>query len=524
VSSVPRPLEVAAPAPAAPGHARRGVTTRRLVLGLLALLALGAVVAIVAFDPFGSSAPSSSGTSDNEYPTSLTTVERRSLTSQTQVSAMLGYADASTISVPAGTAPSSVAQAQQGVTTAQSQLSSAQATQSADQTALAQARAALAADTAKQAVDCRGDNAAQAASASGGTGSSGNGDNGGGSGACASDAAAVAAARQSAAADEAKVATDAQQVSSAQAALSSAQAGLSTAQSSASAYGQGSTFTTLPATGDVMHRGQALYAVNGTPVILLYGSVTPWRAFAPGMSPGPDVAALNSNLEAMGYGHDLGGSAFTGATETAVEAFQAARGLPRTGSLTLGSVSFEPGPVRVTSVTPTLGSAVQAGPVLGITSMRRVVTIALDAAQQSSVAVGDPVVITLPDNSDTPGKVTYVGTVATTPSSSGQDNGGGSSSPTIEVDVTPTHPAATGRLDQAPVNVSIVTGSVRNALVVPVNALLALANGGYAVEVASSGGRHLVAVEVGLFDDADGLVQVTGSGLAPGQRVVIPSQ
>jgi hypothetical protein len=180
--------------------------------------------------------------------------------------------------------------------------------------------------------------------------------------------------------------------------------------------------------------------------------------------------------------------------------------------------------VRVTSVTPTLGSAVQAGPVLGITSTRRVVTIALDAAQQSSVAVGDPVVITLPDNSDTPGKVTFVGTVATTPSSSGQDNGGGgNTTPTIEVDVTPTHPAATGRLDQAPVNVSIVTGSVRNALVVPVNALLALANGGYAVEVASGGGRHLVGVQLGLFDDADGLVQVTGSGLAPGQRVVVPA-
>jgi hypothetical protein len=498
------------------------------VVGLLALLAVGAVAAIVAFDPFGSSAPSSSGTSDNQYPTSLTAVERRSLTSQTQVSATLGYADASTISVPAGTAPSSVTQAQQAVTTAQSQLSSAQATESADETALAQARAALAADTAKQAVDCRGDNAAQAAAA-GGSGSSGNGGNGdnggGGSGACASDAAAVSAARQSVAADQAKVAMDAQQVSSAEAALSSAQAGLSTAQSSASAYGQGSTFTALPAAGDVIHRGQALYAVNGMPVLLLYGSVTPWRAFAPGMSSGPDVAALNANLEAMGYGHDLGGSEFTGATASAVQALQSARGLPRTGSLALGSVIFERGPVRVTSVTPTLGSAVQAGPVLGITSMRRVVTIALDAAQQSSVAVGDPVVITLPDNSDTPGKVTYVGTVATTPSSNGQDNGGGSgsSSPTIEVDVTPTHPAATGRLDQAPVNVSIVTGSVRNALVVPVNALLALANGGYAVEVAS-GGRHLVPVGLGLFDDADGLVQVTGSGLAPGQRVVIPSQ
>jgi hypothetical protein len=122
--------------------------------------------------------------------------------------------------------------------------------------------------------------------------------------------------------------------------------------------------------------------------------------------------------------------------------------------------------------------------------------------------------------------VSFVGTVATTPSNSGdQGGGGGSSAPTIEVDVMPTHPAATGRLDQAPVNVSITTARVKNALVVPVSALLALAAGGYAVEEPGAGGvRHLVAVDLGLFDDADGLVQVTGRGIAAGQRVVVPSQ
>jgi hypothetical protein len=163
--------------------------------------------------------------------------------------------------------------------------------------------------------------------------------------------------------------------------------------------------------------------------------------------------------------------------------------------------------------------------VLSITSTAREVTIALDAAQQSDVKVGDPVLITLPDNSTTPGRVSYVGTVATTPSSDqgGGGGGGGSSSPTIEVDVTPTHPAATGRLDQAPVNVSITTASVRNALVVPVNALLALAGGGYALEEVSPGGtHHLVAVELGLFDDQEGVVQVMGAVLAAGQRVVVP--
>jgi peptidoglycan hydrolase-like protein with peptidoglycan-binding domain len=294
-------------------------------------------------------------------------------------------------------------------------------------------------------------------------------------------------------------------------------------------YGQSATFTTLPAVGQIVNRGQSLYSMSGQPVVLLYGSVASWRAFMPGMPSGRDVAELNANLRALGYGRSLGGDAFTSRTEGAVRSFQSRQGLPVSGQLLLGSVLFEPGPVRVTSVTPTLGSAVQPGPVLGITSTRREVTIALDAAQQSNVKVGDQVTITLPDNSSIPGRVSFVGTVATTPSSGNNGDGGGgggpgSSTPTIEVDVAPTDLAATGRLDQAPVNVSITTGSVSNALVVPVNALLALSSGGYALEEVEADGAHkLVAVQLGLFDDADGLVQVTGSGVAAGQRVVVPA-
>ena len=58
---------------------------------------------------------------------------------------------------------------------------------------------------------------------------------------------------------------------------------------------------------------------------------------------------------------------------------------------------------------------------------------------------------------------------------------------------------------------------------VPVAALLAQSAGGYAVEVVAAGGaRHLVPVTVGIFDDADGLVQVSGA-LTPGQHVVVPA-
>jgi hypothetical protein len=155
--------------------------------------------------------------------------------------------------------------------------------------------------------------------------------------------------------------------------------------------------------------------------------------------------------------------------------------------------------------------------VLTASSTARQVTVNLDAAQQSQVKAGDYVTITLPNNQTTGGKVTSVGKVAATPSN-------GNSTPTITVQITPTDPHATGTLDQAPVQVAITTDTVHNVLAVPVNALLALAGGGYAVEVANGDGTHqLVSVSLGLFDDATGLVQVSGPGLAAGRHVVVPT-
>jgi hypothetical protein len=168
------------------------------------------------------------------------------------------------------------------------------------------------------------------------------------------------------------------------------------------------------------------------------------------------------------------------------------------------------------------------------------VQLALAASQQTEVAVANKVSITLPNNQTTPGVVSSVGAVATCPSSSGSGRTGsssaapgtdtcssgssGSAPPTITVGVTPSDPAATGRWDQAPVQVGITTATVPKALVVPVTALLARSGGGYAVEVVGAGARnHLVPVSLGLFDDAEGLVQVTASALAAGQEVVVPT-
>jgi peptidoglycan hydrolase-like protein with peptidoglycan-binding domain len=274
-------------------------------------------------------------------------------------------------------------------------------------------------------------------------------------------------------------------------------------------------YTMLPAPGTVIRRGRSLYAIGGQPVLLLYGRVTAWRAFRAGMTSGPDVAELNANLRALGYGSLLTGDSFTSATARAIIALQTAHGLTQTGELPLGSVVFKAGPVRVKTVTPTVGAAVQVGPVLGVSSTRHQVTIALDAAHQADVKVGDDVTITLPDNNTTSGAVSSVGSVAT-PGSQGE-------SPTIEVHVKLANQAAAGDLVSAPVNIAITTARVDNALVVPVNALVALAGGGYAVEEVGAGGVHqLVAVDLGLFDGSEGLVQVSGSGLHAGQQIVVP--
>ena len=301
--------------------------------------------------------------------------------------------------------------------------------------------------------------------------------------------------------------------------------------------GSSGTFTSLPAVGQLVRQGQVLYQVSGQPVALLHGSIPAYRALSEGMT-GADVTELNADLVELGYatGSELSPTSdyFSYETADALEKLQVALGLTETGTLALGQAVFLPTAALVTSVTATLGGPAQSGAtVLAATSSARQVNIALDASQQSEVKVGDKVAITLPNNQTTPGVVTSVGTVATTASSSSSpdssssssgSSGLGSSNPTITVLVTPTDPAATGSWDQAPVNVTITTASVSNVLVVPVNALVALSGGGYSVEVVGTNGiHHLVAVSLGLFDDADGLVQVTGPGLAAGQRVVIPA-
>ena len=290
--------------------------------------------------------------------------------------------------------------------------------------------------------------------------------------------------------------------------------------------------TRLPAVGKVVRQGQALYQVDGQPVVLVYGNVPAWRTLSAGMT-GADVRELNTALVRLGYasaaalGPRAGWDYFSAETAYALEQFRAHLGITNpTGSLGLGQAVFLPSAVKITAwataVAP--GVAATAGAVLmTATSDSPVVTIALDTSQRVEVKAGDTVSVTLPRGNTTPGVVTSVGTVATTNATT--------HATTITVLVALKHRAVARKLSSAPVTVSITTGVVRNALVVPVTALLAQpaqgageSAGEYAVEVAGAGGgHHLVPVSVGMIDNATGLVQVTSSRLTVGQRVVVPA-
>jgi Putative peptidoglycan binding domain len=289
------------------------------------------------------------------------------------------------------------------------------------------------------------------------------------------------------------------------------------------------TYTWLPSAGRGVRCGQVLYRVEETPVVLLCGRTPAYRELSVGDS-GRDVRELNRNLVRLGYADraelDPSSDEFGSETAAALERLQDKLGVDQTGSLDLGAAVFLPGPLRVTKVIAKPGTRAAPGmEVAQATSTRRQVTVELSASQQSQVKVGDRAQVTLPGNRTTPGVVSRLGTIANSSddTGSGSGAGSGSSTATLPVYVTLKRPKAAGSLDQAPVQVQITTAGVKRALVVPVTALVGQAGGGFAVETVDAQGVHqLVPVTLGLFDDANGLVQVSGE-LSAGQRVVVPA-
>jgi hypothetical protein len=514
----------------------------------------GAVAGAVAVSTSGNNGGAASSSGANSS-VSTSAVVRTTLATSVQEGGSIGFEGSYTIAAPSGTSVQQMAQDLQAVAKDQENLSADEQAEAdastADNQAIAAAQSGVSndqstlnADQAEQARDCAGSGASSPA--------------------CSSDTQKVSqdqaqltqadqqlsSAQDSATRDhdqnQAKVTSDQTQLQGDQAALALAQQ---------SAINPGTTYTALPSVGDVIKEDQSVYSVSNEPVPLLYGPVAAYRTFSVGMTDGADVGELSADLITLGFGSGLTHSNhYSAATAAAVERWQEALGLPATGEILLGSVVFEPGPIRVTAVTPSVGSPVGGGgggggsagggggTVLTATSTTPIVTVALDVSQEYLVKPGDAVKIVLPDGSSTVGgHIETVGDVATCPSGGGTGSGTGAQSgsssaststcssggsgtnsgPTVPVTITLDSTPELATLDEAPVNVDITTQTASNVLAVPVNALLALQGGGYGVDVVTGSTSHLVGVTTGIY--ADNMVQVSGAGISAGMRVQVPS-
>jgi hypothetical protein len=516
------------------------------VAGIAGVLLGGAVAAgVAAASASGTHDPTTSSSGGSSGSAATAAVVRTNLATTVQVGGSIGYAGSYSVIIPSGASATQVAQAQQQLTQAQQALVNDETmnsyTATADDQALTNAQngvnaasATLSADEAKEAQACAGRGASSPA--------------------CSQDTQKVSqdqqqvnqAKQQLASAQlnadrdhtqaQSKIQSDDNQIQQAQSNLTNLEGTEATS---------GGTYTWLPKVGDIIKEDQPVYSVSNQPVPLLYGSVAAYRAFYVGMSDGADVGQLTHDLIALGYGSGLTQSDhYSSATATAVEHWQSALGLPATGNILLGQVVFEPGPIRVTTITPSVGASAGGGgtgsggggTVLTATSTTPIVTVALDVTQEYLVKPGDAVSVVLPNGTSTVGgRVQTVGNVATCPGGSGTGNGGNSadqspcsssgnnnnSTPTVRVTVTLTSIPPGATLDQAPVNVNITTQRANNVLAVPVNALLALQGGGFGVDVVTGTTSHLVGVTTGLYSNS--LVEISGPGITAGTRVEVPA-
>ena len=179
-------------------------------------------------------------------------------------------------------------------------------------------------------------------------------------------------------------------------------------------------------------------------------------------------------------------------------------------------------PIIVGSYISDSGSAVGVNtPLYNISSIGIEVVFQIDATDQETVSLGDRVEIELPTDERVPTVITFIDQVVT------QTQAG----EFIEVTLEVLNPEEIDAYDQAPVKVFVTTEISENVLYVPVNALLALAEGGYALEIydgpldsgtfegESGVDTSYVAVEIGVF--TDGFVEVKGN-ISEGQIVVVP--
>jgi peptidoglycan hydrolase-like protein with peptidoglycan-binding domain len=373
------------------------------------------------------------------------------------------------------------------------------------------------------------------------------------------------------------------------------------------------TVTALPAIGEVINRGEPLYALGDEPVLLLYGSVPAYRTLAGGVSDGEDIEQLEGNLLALGYEPGPVDEEFSYQTTEAVDAWQEDLDLEVTGEVDLGRVTFLRGPQRVTKLEATLGEALVNGnggsgasgemvawrpeagnlaeaeepaketqqaaeqhereevqkreererekakaereiakkghesppgqggeetspgpreglrndengtedaesepasiPILRTSSTRRVVSVELEADQQSIAHRGQKVQIVLPGGAEVSGKVSGLAAVE----SSGKGNSGEEVEPGVEATISIAGKHRIPALDGATVSVRFTQRVRKHVLSVPLTALIAIGGERFAVYVRGDRAQRRIVVTPGLA--ADGYVEVKGKGLQAGMTV-----
>lgn len=313
------------------------------------------------------------------------------------------------------------------------------------------------------------------------------------------------------------------------------------------------TITWLPPVGSTVRRGQTLLRVNDRPVVLLYGELPMYRRLAvtegsqttgsqttadadgpraASAAPAPsgtteptrgrDVRQLETNLKALGYTGFTVDEAFSAATAQAVRRWQKDLGLSQTGAVEVGDVVYAAGEVRIAQVSALVGDAA-AAQVLSYTHPTRVVTVNVPAAQTGWATAGTEVEVVAPGGTSTTGVVATVGTEAIAAAGSAGAEaaaGGAADQATVPVVITVKDQSSFGDLQSAPVTVKYISERRDNVLTVPVAALVALAEGGFGLELAQQEAGRFIAVSVGLF--ADGRVEVSGPEVAEGLTVRIP--
>lgn len=268
--------------------------------------------------------------------------------------------------------------------------------------------------------------------------------------------------------------------------------------------------TVLPSPGDVIGVGEQVLEVDGAPVLLFTGERPFWRELSVDSSRGADVLQLEENLHALGFLARTPQDRFDWRTRQAVRDFQRSRGVEETGVFTPSSVVIVGRQeLRIEQVTARPGEeGVSPGTFTG-TNLR--VTAALTEAQSRELLPGTGVEVELRDLSRLPGAIVEV-------DPGGQVAEDGSTVPAtavIEVD-----PGLLAGIAPGPVRVIVRDDAdVPVTLVVPANALLATADGGYAVEVWDGASIRRVPVLIGAV--ADARVQIVGGDLTEGDLVVL---